>query len=180
MNPSFPRSLSSLWQEAENCAVIFCVEFAANLKKQVPFLCRELLHRSIKFDISIKSFVTWTKQMSTCFTAMHNAVCLYTYLSLSSCPSEKRRGCKWLFISVSIITIYILFWHHWHGQHARYSPKHIDLPTRSRSLSALRVLVMRCASVWFVCCPSLFAQLQDSGVIVLRQLFQVVLGPTVS
>lgn len=46
----------------------------------------------MKSDIGIKSFVTWTKRTSTCFAAMHKAVCFYTYLPLSSCTSKKKRG----------------------------------------------------------------------------------------
>lgn len=77
---------------------------------------------------------------------------------------------------VSIIAdIDILFWIHWHDQRACYVSKHINLST----LSVLTVLIMRYTSLWCVCHSTPSVQLYDSGVIVLQQLFQVILGLTV-
>lgn len=127
------------------------------------------VHSFVSILIVIYWFYTLTKQMSPSSAVTHKGVCMYIY--------SVTDICKWLFLSFSIIAVCILFWLYWHDQHARYSPKHIDLSTTPSSLS---VLVLRYASVWFVCCPTPFAQLWDSGVIVLQQLFQGILGLTVS
>lgn len=126
------------------------------------------VHRFVSILIVIYWFYILTKQTSSSSAVAHKGVCMYTY---------SVTVCKWLFLSVSIIAVYILFRLYWYDQHARYSPEHIDLSTTPPSLS---VLVMSHASAWFVCRPTPFAQLWDSGVIVLQQLFQAILGLTVS
>lgn len=54
-----------------------------------------------------------------------------------SCLLLKWQACKSLFISISIITIYILLWHRRRDQHARYWPGHTELPTTSCFLGAM-------------------------------------------
>lgn len=113
--------------------------FAVNFKKQTPVFPSPGTRNKHLQHLTLVSFVNLhLDKAKTC-------VQIYTCLFRLALP--KWQGCKSLFISISIITIYILLWHRRRDQHARYSPRHTELPTRSCFLGAMSAGNEVCVSV---------------------------------
>lgn len=132
---------------------------------------------TVKRELASSNFYNQERSENTRNTSKHSTL-VFSPLWLDALKMQTSvlkhtpiwRHVKPLVVHISILTIYI-----WARPRCSLAAGHTELPTWSSFLCALWVLVMRCVSPRFVCCPSLLGQLQHSGVIASPQLFQLVL-----